>query len=689
MYTWLERSYNLRPLIALLLGATSLALLLYAWQSPKTEIAAWPLGFHYPEEQTSEFRAFSKNQSLYFVQDLAATSQHLRVAVSSPAPLPARALTISYNQKPIAQVEIGPQQRQLHLLLPSREQVASDGFLISFSSETVQLANDNRGLGLLFGDFQLSKLQVGQGPLSPLPLVTGLLCAAASIALWRSRFLLPIQASTLCFGLFALVWAIVMIYAAIQRYQIFQATTYDLGIYDQNMWLISRGYPPFNTGMGIHLLGNHGALILYPFALLYLIAPHVWTLLIAQVVLVVAGAIAIFLIGRTHQHAWLGGLIAMLYLLHPSSQNLVLFDFHPDSIGATALLFALWAADQKRWRTMLFCCVVLMTCKENFALTSCMLGIWLLLQRQWRYGALLVISSLVWFVIATQLLLPSFNNQGHSIHLIERYGQYGDSMGAIVNFFLSNPLLLAELLLNQANLNYLLLLVAPFGLLCILRPHFLLIAMPALLLNLLSGMNEQRSLYYHYHALIVAVLAIASLYGLIWLSRQRQTQSFLPLAGLVCGCGLLICCAVSELRLVDLQKGLEWQSARLHYYDYALSFIPNDANIAADMQLQPHLTHRQQAFLFPNPFQQVTYFDPVGQPFKERTDYILYDLKRTNDLFADSRDKADLLDELETRGLFRAVMQIDGVLLLQRNELALPDSCFGRDWQASQCLGQP
>lgn len=689
MHTWLERSYNLRPLIALLLGATSLALLLYAWQSPRTPTAAWSLGFHYPEEQASEFQAFSKAQSHFFVQDLAAGSQLLHVAVSSPTPLPERALTISYNQKPVAQVEIGPQQRQLYLLLPRREQVASDGFLIGFSSETIRLANDNRELGLLFGDFLLRKLQSDQTAIATLPLLAGLICAAASIALWRSRFALPLQASTLCFGTLTLAWALAMSWAAIQRYELFEANTYDLGIYDQNLWLISRGYPPFNTGMGIHLLGNHGALILYPFALLYLIAPHVWALLIAQVVLLAAGATAIFLIGSKHGHAWLGCLTAIVYLLHPANQNLILFDFHPDAIGATALLFALWAADQKRWRLVLLCCVVLMTCKENFALTSCMLGVWLLLQRQWRYGGLLVIASLVWFAIATQLLLPSFNNQGHSIHLIERYGQYGGSISEIIVYFFSKPLHLLELLLGQENRSYLLLLLAPFGLLCLLRAHILIIALPALLLNMLSTAAEQRSLYYHYDALVVAVMAVASLYALIWLSEQRLGQRLLPLTGAICAAGLLLCCTASDLRLVELQEDLAYRSARLHYYDYALSFIPDDANIAADLQLQPHLSHRQQAFLFPSPFNQAVYFDPAGQPFTERIDYILYDTKRANSHLIDDDEKSDILRELQSRGLFQASLQIDGFLVLERKHSALPDRCFGRDWQSSDCLIQP
>jgi len=44
---------------------------------------------------------------------------------------------------------------------------------------------------------------------------------------------------------------------------------------------------------------------------------------------------------------------------------------------------------------------------------------------------------------------------------------------------------------------------------------------------------------------------------------------------------------------------------------------------------------------------------------------------------------------LQSRGLFQASLQIDGFLVLERKPSALPDRCFGRDWQSSDCLIQP
>src|SRR5262249_50839579 len=44
---------------------------------------------------------------------------------------------------------------------------------------------------------------------------------------------------------------------AILRYDRFQSSAYDLGIYVQALWLISRGAVPFDTGRGFPIPGGH------------------------------------------------------------------------------------------------------------------------------------------------------------------------------------------------------------------------------------------------------------------------------------------------------------------------------------------------------------------------------------------------------------------------------------------------
>lgn len=46
------------------------------------------------------------------------------------------------------------------------------------------------------------------------------------------------------------------------RHFLFQSTAYDLGIYDQIIYLISIGRQPISSFLGFHFLGDHGAIAL-------------------------------------------------------------------------------------------------------------------------------------------------------------------------------------------------------------------------------------------------------------------------------------------------------------------------------------------------------------------------------------------------------------------------------------------
>ena len=66
----------------------------------------------------------------------------------------------------------------------------------------------------------------------------------------------------------ALVMA-VLLTASITRHKLFQSTALDLGWFDQAIYLISQGLPPIVSFSGVHILGDHAALTVYPLALFY------------------------------------------------------------------------------------------------------------------------------------------------------------------------------------------------------------------------------------------------------------------------------------------------------------------------------------------------------------------------------------------------------------------------------------
>jgi len=75
------------------------------------------------------------------------------------------------------------------------------------------------------------------------------------------------------------------------RHVLLQSSAFDLGIFDQAVYLISQGKTPISSFMGFYILGDHAALIFYPLALLYKIYPSVYWLFAVQAISLASGAI--------------------------------------------------------------------------------------------------------------------------------------------------------------------------------------------------------------------------------------------------------------------------------------------------------------------------------------------------------------------------------------------------------------
>ena len=78
------------------------------------------------------------------------------------------------------------------------------------------------------------------------------------------------------------VGTLVLFAASSLRHFLFQSTAFDLGIFDQAIYLISQGENPISSFLGFHIIGDHAAGIFYPLALLYKVYPSVYWLFVVQ-----------------------------------------------------------------------------------------------------------------------------------------------------------------------------------------------------------------------------------------------------------------------------------------------------------------------------------------------------------------------------------------------------------------------
>ncbi|OCQ95300.1 hypothetical protein BCD67_02435 [Oscillatoriales cyanobacterium USR001] len=323
----------------------------------------------------------------------------------------------------------------------------------------------------------------------------------------------------------AVVWGIVatalfFFLCSSLRHDLFQSTGFDLGIYDQVVYLMSQGMPPISSFLGFHHLGNHAAWAVYPLALLYKIYPSVSWLFLVQSIALALGAWPIWSLSR------LAGLrekqaltIAAVYLLYPVVFNTNLFDFHPEVMALPAIFGAILAA--KLNKPLWFCAAILWVLggKAVLSLTVIAMGFWLLLfERRRLCGGIALILGVAWFLIATQELIPYFS--GSEAAGVWRYTYLGNSvMEILINLVLKPQLILGKIFAFD-TIKYLFLLILP--LIWLLFPfqgkifgmrHLtpLVCAIPTLAINILSDVSFQRSMAYHYSLPVIPFLLLAAI----------------------------------------------------------------------------------------------------------------------------------------------------------------------------------
>jgi uncharacterized membrane protein len=380
--------------------------------------------------------------------------------------------------------------------------------------------------------------------------------------------------------------ALILFACSSLRHALFQSGAFDLGIYDQVVYLISQGQPPISSFLGFHHLGNHAAWAVYPLSLLYKIYPDVHWLLAVQAVALALGALPVWHLAR-HAELTMQQAVAMatVYLLYPLVFNVNLFEFHPEVMALPVFLGAVLAA--RLGRTGWFCLsiIFILGCKAVLSLTVAAMGIWLLVFEKRRLcGALALIAGSSWFLIASQVIIPFFS--GSEAAAVGRYSYLGNSVLEIVSNLMLKPGLIFGRVISLDTLEYLGLLVLPviWG----ISPQHLIplvSAIPTLVLNILSDKQEQRDLIHQYSVPVLPFLLLAVIVNLAagrgWLRSKRaiilwSLLSFLALAKY----GYFYSRYLNSLDT--------WQATR-----EAIAQIQTQAGVLTTHRIAPHLTHRR------------------------------------------------------------------------------------------------
>jgi uncharacterized membrane protein len=456
-------------------------------------------------------------------------------------------------------------------------------------------------------------------------------------------------------ALYFVVFSVLMVW----QYQRYRVGAFDFGIFDQGLWLLSQGEPPFVTVRGLHLFGDHSSYIMILLAPLYWVVPHQEALLVVSVAaLAAAGPLAYGIARRLGATPFLSGVVGLTLLLHPALGWSARDNFHPELLAIPLALggILLFLRARPVWAMALF--VLALTAKEDAALLLVPLGIYIaLVLRKRAFGVGLAALAATAFLVNFGVLLPHFSPTGDVIYA-GRYDQFGEGMTGIVSGLVTRPGMVVAATGEGKSLGYLVSLLAPIPL-ALLAPRVLLIGVPTLLANVLSSHTYQAEIRWHYTSYLLVTLAIAAATGAGSLTRrgQRVQQAFAAAAVLAVLSAQFIISPSPLTHNVASAGASEKEQA----VDTLVSMIPDGVVVSAFSPLVPHLSHRVAIYKFPNPFTRHDYGagESVEMPSDESVEWIAALTDRYDDL-------QPLVSELEESGDFEVVYEEGPALLLRR-----------------------
>lgn len=390
-------------------------------------------------------------------------------------------------------------------------------------------------------------------------------------------------------------------YWSVRRHAGFQTGAFDIGIFDQGVWLLSRFHDPFVTLRGLNLFADHSSFILLLVAPLYWLWASPEVLLVTQTLALGLAAIPLYLLTRDLLgSSWLGVAVAAVLLLNPAIGWTNLENFHPDSYEVLFLTVALYFMVKQRWGWFVLFIGLLMLVKEDVPLLVVPLGIYVGLRYKTRVGYVMALAGCAWLALNFFVIMPQFG-EGGSVYWSRL--PFGGPIGLLKTTF-TDPSAVLAYLQDSERVNYMVEHLRTLAYLPLLSP-LALVAVGPLVLNVLSSHTYMHLIKFHYSTLIVPPLVVAAVFTISRFDSLHMRAKLVTI--------LVVATVVSAYLLGPLPHSrspvppVTVKGQRNDAILEAIALLPKDARISAHYSIVPHISHRREIYYWPNPFRAENY----------------------------------------------------------------------------------
>lgn len=414
------------------------------------------------------------------------------------------------------------------------------------------------------------------------------------------------SAATLLIGAYIVFFAGL----SIRAHQGFRTGAFDVGIFDQGVYLLSRLQAPFVTLNGRNLFADHASFVLLPVVPVYWVFAHVSVLLVLQSAAIGLAGVPVYKLALNQLGSeTLATMTVAAFLLNPALQLGNMDEFHPEAFLVLAAATALYAAVVWNPRLLAIAAVGCMLVKEDSVLFVLPLAVWVAFRRDRRLGRNLAVGSVVYAALMMLVFMKALGG-GPTIYASRTF-PFG-SLGGTVSTAVLRPGDMIDYLTSQGRLFYLWQLALPTALAFLRAPGLAAVALPVVAYNVVSAFPYQHQIDFHYSLVLVPILTAASIGGLAAFrsARLRALATTAVLAGTLA--------AAHQWGVAPTGPGIDYRPRdhpHTHQIEEVLHGIPDGAVISTFYTFAPHLSHRKQIYMWPNPFRAAYWgrFDREGE----------------------------------------------------------------------------
>ncbi len=418
-----------------------------------------------------------------------------------------------------------------------------------------------------------------------------------------------------------LVFAVVYSLISIVNHYCFRTYALDLGVYTNALYDYLHFHWNDSTvfkEVPENLLADHFDLYLILFSPLSVFF-ETYTLLIIQIAFVLIGAYGVFQYFefRTNGlHSNISYLLTVAFLFFFGIYSALSYDYHSNVVASMLVPYLFLNIRKEKWMYAFVCLVVICVGKENMALWMCFVLMGLL----WEYRSnkdaskkliLLFLFSLLYFILITKWVMPSFSNSGKFLQF--NYSVLGKNFSDALLKLITQPFDVLKLFFinhtNDVRGNYVKLESHIFifisGLWVLLfKPNYIFMLLPLYAQKMLHDDYQKWSIDAHYSVEFAPLLIIGA--GEFILSMKKNimrtyTSIALVLLNLLCTIRLMD----KTIMFTNKSRYRIYQSS--HYqrifniknvYD-AMLVIPEERVVSAQTSILPHLALRDKIYTFP------------------------------------------------------------------------------------------